>query len=335
MALLTRLRRFLAAGAPTASVEIAADRVTGLTIGPGPDGEVTGVVTERLPQGALRPTANATNITDPTAVGVAVGRVLQRLPGTPSRVALVIPDNAAKVSLMKFEQIPTRVADLDQLIRWQARKTAPFRIEDAQVSYSFGAPIEGGGRELVVCLMRRDIVEEYEAVCAGVGAQCGVVDLASFSLVNAVLAGGAAAEAGADADADWLLVHVAHGYSTIVIARHEHLILFRNRPAEGDGSLADLVHQTTMYYEDRLQGAGFARVYLAASAMNTAADDAAILRRSLETRLGTRVEAIDLRVPGIGAEGDGTGELLPDRLAAPLGLLLRERLSTETGAGNR
>ena len=97
------------------------------------------------------------------------------------------------------------------------------------------------------------------------GAHAGVVDLASFSLVNAVLAGGGAG------DADWLLVHVAHGYSTIAIVRRGRLILFRNRPAEGDGNLANLVHQTTMYYEDRLDGGGFRRTYLAASAANTPA----------------------------------------------------------------
>ncbi len=323
MAVLTRLRRLFTASAPVASIEIAADRVTGLTLARGGGRRVTAVVTEPLPDGALTPTANAPNMADRTAVGEAVGRVLKQLPGTPTRVALVVPDSAAKVSLMTFEQIPARAADLDQLVRWQARKTAPFRIEDAQVAYAHGRPIEGGGRELIVSLMRRDIVEEYEAVCASAGAQAGVVDLASFSLVNAVLAGG-----GADV-ADWLLVHVAHGYSTIAIVRQGRLILFRNRPAEGDGSLADLVHQTTMYYEDRLRGGGFARAFLAASAANTAPEDAAILRRSLESRLGTAVEAIDL---GVRTNGKGTSGVLPDLMAAPLGLLLRERLETETGA---
>ena len=323
MAVLARLRRLFTTGALTASVEIAADRVTGLTLRGGPGREVMAVVTETLPDGALTPTANATNIADRTVVAEAVGRVLTQLPGTPSRVALVVPDSAAKVSLMTFDQIPGRVADLDQLVRWQARKTVPFRVEDAQVAYSPGLPTADGGRELIVSLMRRDIVEEYEAVCASGGGYAGVVDLASFSMVNAVLAGGGTGEA------DWLLVQVAHGYSTIVIVRQGRLILFRNRPAEGDGNLADLVHQTRMYYEDRLQGGGFGRVFLAVSAANTTAEDAAILRRSLEPRLGTAVEAIDLRVPG--PDGPGAGGVLHDLMAAPLGLLSRERLATETG----
>ena len=325
MAVLTDLRRLFTAGAPTTGIEIAADRVTGLTMGRGRSGEVTAVVTEPLPDGALTPTANAANIADRTAVGEAVGRVLKQLPGAPTRVALVVPDAAAKVSLMTFEQLPERAVDLDQLVRWQARKTAPFRVEDAQVSYSPGMPTEGGGCELIVSLMRRDIVEEYEAVCASGGGHAGVIDLASFSLVNAVLAGGVSGEI------DWLLVHVAHGYDTIAIVREGRLILFRNRPAGGDGNLADLVHQTTMYYEDRLQGGGFGRVFLTASAANNAADDLATRRQSLETRLGTSVEAIDLGVPGA-ANREGMGGVLPDLMVASLGLLLRERLAAETGA---
>ena len=323
MAVLTDLRRLFRTSTPTTGIEIAADRVTGLTLGRGRGREVAGVVTEPLADGLVTPTANATNIADRTAVAEAVGRVLKQLPGAPTRVVLVVPDSAAKVSLMTFEHIPERAADLDKLVRWQARKTAPFRVEDAQVSYSPGLPTESGGGELIVSLMRRDIVEEYEAACASGGGHAGVIDLSSFSQVNAVLAGGVAGEG------DWLLVHVAHRYSTIVIVRQGRLILFRNRPAGDDGDLADLVHQTTMYYEDRLQGSGFGSVFLAAT--DTAADDAVTLRRSLETRLGTAVEAIDLGVPGA-VRGAAIGGVLSDLLAAPLGLLLRERLAAETGA---
>jgi type IV pilus assembly protein PilM len=320
MALLPRLGRLFTPPAPTACLEIAGDRVTGITIGRGRG--VTAVVTEELAEGALVPSANAANLVDPEAVTETVARVLRRLPGNPTRVALVLPDSAAKVSLMTFEQIPARAADLDKLVRWQARKTAPFRIEDAQVTYVPGRPAEGGGREFVVTLMRRDVVEEYEEVCARAGGHAGLIDLASFSLVNTILA------TGAGGDADCLLVHVAHGYSTIAVVRAGHLLLFRNRPAEGDGNLADLVHQTTMYYEDRLQGAGFGRVFLAASAARTTSDDASTLRRSLQSRLDREVEPIDLGEDG----GSGQGAALPDLVAAPLGLLLRERHATETGA---
>ena len=39
---------------------------------------------------------------------------------------------------VRFEKIPAKAQDLDQLIRWQMRKAAPFKIEDAQVSLGPG-----------------------------------------------------------------------------------------------------------------------------------------------------------------------------------------------------
>src|SRR5213075_2754216 len=103
----------------------------------------------------------------------------------------------------------------------------------------------------LVVMARRDIVQEYERVCSAVGATAGIVDLATFNVINAVLAGSAAPAN------DWLLVHVTQEDATMAILRGPHLVFFRNLAAEGEGSLADMVHQTAMYYEDRLSGKGF------------------------------------------------------------------------------
>lgn len=320
MAFLPQVSRLFASRPPAVSIEIAADRVTGVALGRGHDAAVAAVVTEPIPGGALVPAANASNVLDGAALTDAVKQVLRQLPGNPTRVGLVVPDSAAKVSLLTFEHVPAKAADLDQLVRWQARKTAPFRIEDTQVTYSASTALADGGREFVVSLMRRDIVEEYERVCIDAGGRPGVVDLASFSQLNAILSEGTGGEE------DWLLIHVAQGYSTVAVVRQGLVILFRNRPAEADSNLANLVHQTTMYYEDRLAGAGFGRVFLAASAANTSPESAAALRDSFESRLGVTVNPIRLARGDESVSGGGTH---PDLLAAPLGLLLREHSVSE------
>jgi hypothetical protein len=79
------------------------------------------------------------------------------------------------------------------------------------------------------------------------------------------------------------------------------LIFFRNRPEGEDESLTDLVHQTAMYYQDRLEGQGFARVLLGGSGRTPGAVEDA--RRGLEERLDTRVEpmgASDVLTPLMG-----------------------------------
>ena len=76
---------------------------------------------------------------------------------------------------------------------------------------------------LPVSLARREVIQEYEGVCSELGAHAGLVDLATFNVVNAVLA------TPPSPTGDWLLVNVAADYASIAILRGEHLIFFRNR----------------------------------------------------------------------------------------------------------
>jgi type IV pilus assembly protein PilM len=315
MSSLTSLRE---ASTPGVAVEVAAGRISAASLDwRGGDPVVAVHATEPLPDGALVPSLTAANTHDRTAVMTALTRVLERV-GRPRRIGLVIPDVVAKVSIVKFEKVPPRAQDLDQLVRWQVRKTAPFPIEEAQVSYSLGLNA-ADGQEFIVSLARRDIIAEYEKLCADAGAHAGLVDIATFNVVNAVL-GGSMPPAG-----DWLLVNVAGDYASIAILRGPHLMVFRSRTAETEGTLADLVHQTAMYYEDRLKGAGLGRVVLAGAASARQAADLDEVRRSLEERLATAVETIDPRSAAGLTDRITAAPPLLDALAPLVGLLLRDR----------
>ena len=191
---------------------------------------------ELLPDGALVPSLTAANTHDRAAVMTALNRALEKV-GRPRRIGLVVPDAFAKVSLVRFEQVPAAPTDLDQLVRWQVRKSAPFPIEEAQVSY-VPALAHADGQEFLVSLARRDVIHEYEALCAEAGAYAGLVDLATFNVVNVLLAGSAPPAN------DWLLVNVAADSTSIALLRGPHVIFFRNRANDTEGTLADLVHQT-------------------------------------------------------------------------------------------
>ena len=302
---------------PGAAVEISAQRVSAATleIRAGRPVVVAHAV-EPLPEGALVPSLTAANLHDRTAVLTALGRVLERV-GRPRRIGLIVPDPIAKVSLVRFEKVPQRAQDLDQLIRWQVRKAAPFAIEEAQVSYVAGI-LAPDGQEFVVTLARRDVVQEYEDLCAAHGAHAGIVDISTFNVINAVLAGGAQ-----EPSADWLLVNVAFDSTSIAILRGRNLIFFRSRSADSEGTLADLVHQTAMYYEDRLQGAGFSRVML--SGASTASGDVEEIGSSLQLRLGTAVATVDPREAAALADRITVAPALLDALTPLVGLLVRGR----------
>lgn len=307
---------------PSVGVEIASDRVTAVSLARQGGGWIVGAhATERLAPGVVTPTLNAVNVHDGRALAAALRSAFDTLGSRPRRVALVIPDTAAKVSLLRFDKVPAAAADLEQLIRWQVRKVAPFKPEDAQISWVPAAALPGGGREYLVTLARRDIIESYMHGCTEAGAAAGVVDMASLNLINAALAAGADTVPG-----DWLIVHVAPDYATLAIVRDKDLIFFRTRQLEGDADLADLVHQTAMYHEDRLGGAKFGRVVLSGASVR-GADAGERLRRGLEERMGARVEALDFRGTAPMRDRISAGADLLDALAPAIGVVLRERVA--------
>lgn len=309
---------------PAVAVDVGAGRVTAVALGTA-DGQPTviGQATERLPDGVVAPGLTTPNLTDKAAVAAAVERALKGIGVSRGRVALVIPDGAAKVSVVRFEKAPEKAADIDQLVRWQVRKAVPFPLEDAQVSWTPGVT-DANGVDYVVTVARRDLVVEYEDAVRAAGVQVGLVDLATFNLVNLLLA----ADAPAAPDGDWLLVHVTPDASTMAIVRAGALLLFRHRAIEGEGSLADLGHQTAMYYEDRLGGQGLSRAVIAARDVGPSVlADLHGLSRALEQRVGRACVELDPRAVVKVAAAGSAGDADRVAIAAPLGALLRERVA--------
>jgi type IV pilus assembly protein PilM len=205
---------------------------------------------------------------------------------------------------------------VDQLIRWQIRKTTPFPLEDAQVAHVVTNQ-EPGSTTVAAIVARRDVITQYEQVVTALGTLPGIVDLASFNVVNAVLAGGATPTG------DWLLVSVARESTTLAIVRAGQLMFYRLRLSIDEEPLGALVHQTAMYHEDRLGGGKFARVWLCGSAWADAGGES--IRRDISERLGVQAEQVDVRGAATLRDRISVSPAVLDALAAPLGVLLRER----------
>lgn len=303
------------APAPDVAVEIGGARVAAASIERRGSRPVIAAYTiEPLPASALVPSLTSANVVDRPAMVTALNRTLERV-GRPGRVALVIPDAVARVSLVRFETVPARASDLDQLIRWQVKKTAPFPIEEAQVSYVRGLRTDEG-QEFVVNIARRTVIEEYEGLCGEAGAHAGIVDLSTFGVINALLASGVA-PAG-----DWMLINVAPDSASIAIMRGSDLILLRSRSADAGGSAVDLMHQTAVYYEDRLKGTGFSRAFVVGIAY--ARGDVDQVRQSLEERIGTTIESVDPQQVATLTDRISAPPALLDALTPLVGVLLRD-----------
>jgi type IV pilus assembly protein PilM len=308
---------WLASSAPDVAIEIAPDAVSVAALGArGADAIVQAYGSVPVPPGAIVPGLTGPTVIDRAAVTAAVRAACIQAGQRPRRAALAIPDLVARVAIVRFEQLPARREDLDQLIRWQVRKSLPFPVEEACVTHSPGARSVTGG-EFITVAARRDVIREYEGICDDAGIYAGLVDLSTLSVVNLYLA------ASGLAGGDVLVVHVRPEYTSIAVLRRGDMIFFRTRPEGEEESLSDVVHQTAMYYQDRLAGAGFARVFAGGSTRQPGGVEAA--RRDIEARLGHAVEPLDPTIAVAVSDRVAPGGESLASLAPLVGLLLRTR----------
>ena len=303
------------------ALEIAADRVSAVRLSTnGPAASIAAWAVETISDGSVVPSLTERNVHNQVELGEAVSRVLDKV-GRPKQVSLVVPDSIAKVSVVHLEQVPARRDDLDRVLRFQVRKTVPFGPEDAQIAWAPGAA-RPQGQEFVVTLARRTVIEEYEALCTAGGAHPGTVDLSTFNVANAVLSGAAAPPG------DWLLVNVTASYVSLGVLRGGDLLFFRSRPLEDEAAVADLVHQTAMYYEDRLQGRGLGYVVLAApaAASRERAMELTDLQKRIEAQLSGPAEFLDARTAVMSGQFE-TWPVGAEAVLPGVGLLLRERIA--------
>ena len=302
---------------PTVAIELASRRVTVVEIGQsGKGAAVVGYASEALPPEALQPALAGVNIPKVGVVADALRRALERAGVKATRrAALIVPDSVARVSLLTLEQLPSKAADAEQLIRWQVKKATPYPIEEAQVSW-FPAHKTDSATVLGTVAARRDVLAEYEAVAAAVGVHAGLVDLASLNIMNAVIGANSASTS------DWLLISIAPDATALAIGRGSDLMFYRHRSRIDNEPLSALVHQTAMYHEDRLGGTKFSRVWLCGGGIGREAEQT---RQEIHQRLNVPVEAVDVRpVADLGGRITASTDVL-DALAAPVGVLLRDR----------
>jgi Tfp pilus assembly PilM family ATPase len=311
------LSSLFAPSAPTVAIELASRRVTVVEVGrSGKGASVVGYASEALPAEAIVPAPGGVNIPTPAVVADAIRRALERAGVRATRrAALIVHDSVARVSLLTFEQLPPKAADVEQLIRWQLKKSTPYPIDEAQIAW-FPAHRTEAGVVIGAVAARRDVIAEYEKVAGAAGVHAGLVDLACLNVMNAVVG------ANASTPADWLLINLSPEATALAIGRGADLMFYRHRPVLEGETLSALVHQTAMYHEDRLGGTRFSRVWLCGGGVGP---EAAQARIEIHNRLGVPVEAVDVRSAAqLGGRVTASADVL-DALAAPVGVLLRDR----------
>ena len=307
---------------PQAAISISGDGIAAVGF-TRPAGQVCLAVQEVIAfeSGAVIPNIASSNIAGPELVKNALKEVLSKYKTHPKRIALVLPDAIAKVTLVSFDTVPDRTADLAQLIRLKIEKSAPFRLDEAQFSYISCGKTDSQQSQFLAVVVKRTVLDEYEDICRSVGLQVGRADLASFNLINTALYTNRKQQTG-----DWMLVHAAQDYKTVAIIREGQLIFYRTQTVDLSHSSEDFIYQATMYYEDRLAGAGIEQIVFVTSAIEGQSESLEpVFKRVFKGADELSIEQLGTRISESLHKGNEIPAPTLDSLAAPIGILLRDR----------
>lgn len=218
-----------------------------------------------LPADAVQINPFKNNIVELELVTEALRDLWNRNRIRPPKVCLLLQDRAALAFLLNLETVPENQQDCIEVIRFKLKKNVPFRIEEAQINYFVDSgKADFNSHNLWVTVMNSHVLKQYEEVVqSAVGAECGLVDLSTFNLMN--LAHSEIRAHGWEQD-DHLYVNLNRNYISLAITQKERLMFFRSRELERQNGILEEalaeIHPTMMFYLDKLGGGQFARAFV-------------------------------------------------------------------------
>ena len=114
-----------------------------------------------------------TNLRQPDAVYEAVRDILGNIGGRSRDVIAVLPDAAVRVVLLDFETLPSKRDEVEGVVRFRLKKSLPFDVDKAKVSYHV-QPSSTGVR-VIAAVALANVIEDYEAAFRQAGYEPGVV----------------------------------------------------------------------------------------------------------------------------------------------------------------
>jgi len=146
-----------------------------------------------LAAGAVESSPVKENIHDPDEVDRALDQALKQAGNGRKKqkdVALLLPDNCARIAVLDFENLPGDGAERASLIRWRLKKAVPFDVETAAISYQVQKPSrdrEGAsGKQLsvLVAVSPAEVIRQYEAAIRRLGLVPGYVSISVTAALN-------------------------------------------------------------------------------------------------------------------------------------------------------
>jgi len=226
---------------PKLACEIAADRV--LVGRLAEDGRsLEACAARELAPGSVIPDLVEGNLHQRDAVSTAVQSALSSVGARSHDVIAVVPDAAVRVVLLEFDTLPSDSEEAAGVVRFRLKKSLPFDVDKARVSYH--AQKTTDGVRVVAAVALASVVEDYEAAFHDAGFSPGVVLPSMLAALGA-----------AEGLRPTLVVKVDARTTSIAILNADQLRLFRTlentRGVTITGEqLAEEVYPSVVFFQD-------------------------------------------------------------------------------------
>lgn len=226
---------------PRLACEIAADRVLAGRVMEDGSG-LEACAARELAPGSVVPDLVEENLRQPSAVRQGIRSALEGVAKRSHDVIAIVPDAAVRVMLVEFDTLPADREEALGVVRFRLKKSLPFDVEKAKVSYH--AQRIGNEMKVVAAVALGSVIEDYEAAFRDAGFNPG------FVLPSTMAALGAA-----DGKRPTLVVKVDAHTTSIAILNESQLQLFRTlENARGvtisGEQLAEEVYPSVVFFQD-------------------------------------------------------------------------------------
>jgi type IV pilus assembly protein PilM len=232
---------FNSSSKPKLACEIAADRVLAGRVSERGD-LVEMCVAGELAKGSVVPDLLEANVRERKSVFDTVRETLGSVSSRSRDVIAVLPDAAVRVVLLDFETLPANRTEAESVVRFRLKKSLPFDLDKAKISYD--AQPATSGLRVVAAVALSSVIEDYESVFRDAGYSPGIVLPSMLAALGA-----------ANADRPTLVVKVDARTISIAILDKNQLLLFRTlenpRGVSITGEqLAEEVYPSVVFFQD-------------------------------------------------------------------------------------
>lgn len=235
-------------------LEIGAQGLSFALVSGGKAPRVEAGLTVPFQPGMLSLSRRDPNVNDAKGMVTALKEAHLRLLTKERAVNVSIPDAVGRVVLLDLEaRFKNREEGLD-VIRWKLKKSLPFDISLVHLDYQVLEEKENGAVSLLVSLISRPVVTQYEELLQMAGLEAKLIDFTSFNLCRLFAPRLDIAEDGA-------FVSFYQGAMTVLIFHAGVLSFYRTK--EGLGEVQHLfreVNSSFLVYGDRHPGQAVSEV---------------------------------------------------------------------------